>query len=75
MALTNYSMVKQDPETYRRCHEILGIPEEVEWSDLKVEFGTELFGQVTLVLIPSGEAVRQLAELAVQQLSSPVLED
>lgn len=68
MSLLSLSLLKENPETYKRCHEILGIPENVEWSELSVSFGTAEFGEVTLVLIPSGEQVRQLAELAVQRL-------
>ena len=68
MSITNASLLQSDTETYARCHEILGIPEEVEWSELKVEFGSGDFGSVTLMLIPTGEQVRDLAELAIMQI-------
>jgi hypothetical protein len=70
MSLTSMSFIKSNRKHYAACHEILGLPEEIEWSRLSVSFGTEEFGEVTLVLIPSGEQVRQLAELAVQQLDN-----
>lgn len=68
MSLSSYSVLKQDVETYSRCHEILGLPEGVEWSELKVEFGIDDIGTVTLVLLPTGEQVRNLAELAIQRI-------
>ena len=68
--LTSVSMLKTNPDTYARCHEILGIPDTVEWSDLKVEFGTDDVGTVTLVLLPTGEQVRALAELAITKTPS-----
>lgn len=63
--LTTFSMIPSTPEAYVRCHEILGIPDTVEWSEMRVEFGTEDFGSVTLVLMATGEQVRDLAELAI----------
>ena len=63
--LTSFSMLNANADTYARCHEILGIPEGVEWTDIKVEFGADMFGTVTLVLLPTGEQIRDLAALAI----------
>jgi hypothetical protein len=63
------SIIKRNPESYDRVHEILGLPENVHWSTLKVEFGNNDVATVTLTLLPTGEQVRDLAELAIQSLS------
>ena len=76
---TNFCFIKENAEAYARCHEILGLPEEVQWSKLTVEFGSDEFGEVTLKLIPTGEQVRDLAQLAIMRVQddcmSPDAED
>lgn len=75
MSLSSFSVIKENHEHYQRCHEILGLPESVEWASLKVEFGTGDVGLVTLVLLPTGEQVRDLAELAIQQIQDSCSSD
>jgi hypothetical protein len=70
MSLSSFSFIKENEEAYAKCHEILGLPEGVEWSKLSVTFGAGEFAEVTLVLIPTGEQVRDLAELAIQQIQN-----
>lgn len=67
---TTFSMLNRDPVTAQRTREILGLPEDLDWSDLQVEFGLDNVGSVTLKLIPTGEQVAQLAALAVHPLPS-----
>lgn len=68
MNRSSFSFIKENAEAYTKCHEILGLPEEVDWAKLQVSFGSGEFAEVTLVLLPSGEQVRDLAELAIQQI-------
>lgn len=49
---------------YAACYEILGIPLDVEWSDLQVHFGFEEFGSVTLKLLITGDQMEALSRLA-----------
>jgi len=65
---SNFSFLKENAEVYAKCHEILGLPEEVQWSKLTVSFGTDDFGEVVLCLIPSGEQVAALAQLAIMRV-------
>lgn len=65
--VSSFSLLRQNQETYDRCHEILGLPAEVEWSDIEITFGNDAIGQVVLTLLPTGEQVRELAALAIQQ--------
>ncbi len=45
----------------------MGLPENLDWSNVTVQFGVEEFGTVTLTILPTGEQIRDLAELAIQQ--------
>jgi hypothetical protein len=69
-----FCFLPESPEAYAKCHEILGLPEGVHWASLKVAFGSGEFGEVTLVLIPTGEQVRALAELAVRKIQDSCFE-
>lgn len=62
---SSFSLIRTNTDHYERCHEILGLPEDVHWSSISVQFGNEDVGTVTLVLLPTGEQVQALAELAV----------
>lgn len=66
--MSSISMIPRNQESADRTREILGLPEDVEWSELRVEFGLDELAVVTLTLIPTGEQVRDLAELAIQAL-------
>lgn len=66
--LSNFSFIPETPEAYTQCHDILGLPESIEWSSLNVEFGVGQFGSVTLILIPTGEQIRDLAKLAIKNV-------
>ena len=63
--MINFSIIRQDPQVYARCHEILGLPAEVEWSDIQVEFGLNDVGTITLTLLPTGDQIASLAQLAI----------
>ena len=75
MPLTSFSVIKENMEHYQKCHEILGLPESLEYTSLRVEFGSGDPGLVTLVIIPSGEQVAALAMLAIQHVSDGCLRD
>jgi hypothetical protein len=62
----SHSRLVRNEATYAAAHRILGLPEDLDWSDLRVEFGMEQFGLVHLVIIPTGEQVAELAALAVR---------
>lgn len=64
------SMIPRNQAAGDRTREILGLPEGVEWSELRVEFGLDLPGTVTLTLFVTGEQVRDLAQLAIRELGN-----
>ncbi len=68
MSRSTFSFIKENSEAYAKCHEILDLPEGVDWTELKVTFGSGKYAEIQLWLIPSGEQVRDLAELAIQQI-------
>lgn len=65
----SFSMIRRNQGSADRTREILGLPEDVEWSELWVEFGLDDVAVVTIKLIPTGEQVLELARLAVQPLA------
>lgn len=71
--LSSFSVLRSHSDDYQKCHEILGLPAETEWTSLKVEFGINEVGTVTLVLLPTGEQIRDLAELAIQNMQDSCL--
>ena len=75
MPLTSFSVIRENMEHYQKCHEILELPESLEYTSLRVEFGSGDPGLVTLVIIPSGEQVAALAMLAINHVSDGVLRD
>ena len=72
---TNFCFIEENREAYDRCHEILGLPDDVHWSKLTVEFGSDQFGEVTLKLIPTGEQVAALAQLAILRVQDNCVKD
>lgn len=75
MPLTSFSVIKENLEHYQKCHEILNLPESLEYTSLRVEFGSGDPGLVTLVILPSGEQVAALAMLAIQHVSDSCSSD
>lgn len=68
--METYCMIVPGLAEAERAREILGLPPDLEWSDMKITFGLERFGEIRVTFIASGEQVVELAKLAVQQMQS-----
>lgn len=56
-------VLKRNPETARGVERILGLPEMDNWTNVKVEFGTDEFAVAQVTFMVSPEQVAQLARL------------
>lgn len=68
--MNSFSMLKLNHETYERTREIMGLSEDLDWTSVRVTFGTDDVGEVQITFLATGEQVAALAALAIQVTSS-----